>query len=231
MAITLAIMRKQRFVFQPQLMRAQQQFGKVDDAGTLARFLVRFVDIDQRARERIGFALKRIRPFAFVLRRVDEPRGLARRESRVVDAEALHHAFDHALLIVGIQNLERLRQFRLAPMLAQQTVRDAVEGADGQATRALADQRIAARAHFAGRLVGEGDGENRPRRRAFHFQQPRDAMREHARLPRAGAREDQVVTDGCADRFALRRIQTVQQMRDIHRRIVMCAHRFRSRHG
>jgi hypothetical protein len=82
---------------------------------------------------------------------------------RLVQAKSLDRALDQALLIVRIEDLERFRQLRFAPMPAQQPVRDAMEGADREPARAALDQRVGAPAHLAGRLVGEGDREHRPR--------------------------------------------------------------------
>ena len=56
--------------------------------------------------------------------------------------------------------------------------------------------------HLAGRLVGEGDGEDLPRLRAAGRQQVGDPVGQHTGLARAGASDDQqrtaLVPDGCA---------------------------------
>ena len=57
-------------------------------------------------------------------------------------------------------------------------------GADGQA-----QQRLDAVAHLGRGLVGEGDREDAVRRDALDLHQPRDPVREHARLAAAGAGE------------------------------------------
>ena len=78
---------------------------------------------------------------------------------------------------------------------------------------------VAARAHFAGGLVGEGDGKDRPRRGVLDFEQPADAMSQHARLAGAGAGQHQIVAGWRADRFALRRVQVVEQIGYVHREL------------
>ncbi len=213
-APAFAVMCEQLIVGEEQLVRAQQQLGEIDEARALALFFVSFVNVDERARQWIAFALERGGPLALVLGRVDEPRGLARRKARFVEAECGNRALDQALLVVAVENLERLRQLRLAPMLPQQAMGDAVERADREPARVrqrgLFEQRLRARAHLAGRLVRERDREHRPWRHALDFEQPADAVREHARLAGAGAREYKVVAERRADRFTLRRVQIVE---------------------
>ena len=215
-----AVVGEQAVVSEEQLVRAQQQFGEVDQAGALALFFVGLVNIDQAARQRIAFALEIRRPLAFVLGAIDEPGRLARRKARLVEAERGDRALDQALLVVAVEDLEGLRQPGLAPVLAQQAMSDAVESADRQPARAQQrgafEQRLCARAHLARGLVGEGDREYRPRRGALDFEQPADAMGEHARLAGAGAGENEVVSERRADRFALGRVEIVEQIRNIH---------------
>ena len=158
---------------------------------------------------------------AFVLLRVDPPRHLARRIAALVELHRRHDALDHAQLVVRIQDLEALRQRRLAPVQAQQAVREAVEGADPHAARAAAQQRFDAPAHLRRGLVGEGDREHAVRRHADHLDQPADAMGQHARLAGAGAGEHQVVAGRGGNDVALGGIEFVEQVRDIHPAIVV----------
>src|SRR6185312_13679295 len=95
-------------IFQPQLVRAQQQFGEVHQAGATTGFLIGRVDVDESARYRVVAMLDAVRPLALVLPLVDLPAGLARRELRLVQPQPGHHALDQPLLVVGIQDLERL---------------------------------------------------------------------------------------------------------------------------
>jgi hypothetical protein len=60
---------------------------------------------------------------------------VARRILLVVDVERLQQALDRRQLVGGIEDLERLRQARVAVMRAQQPVAQAVEGADPHAAR------------------------------------------------------------------------------------------------
>src|SRR6185437_5638152 len=161
--------------------------------------------------------LDRVGALALVLPAIDRPGGLARRETGFVQPQSRDHALHQPLLVVGIENLEAFRQAGLAPVPAQQAVGDAVEGTHGEPLRAAGNQRLQPRAHLARGLVGEGDGEDRPRRYALHLGEPADAAREHAGLAGAGAGEDEVVAGRGADGFALRVVERVDQVRDIHR--------------
>src|SRR3546814_7225661 len=80
--------------------------------------------------------------------------------------------FDHALaqaqLVVAVEDLEAFGQLRVLPVQSQQPVRQAVEGADPQPARAVAQQFVGAMAHLAGGLVGEGHGEDAVHRHPEH---------------------------------------------------------------
>ena len=64
-------------------------------------------------------------------------------------------------------------------------------------------------AHFAGRLVGEGDGENAHGVDTV-FDEPCDALREHARFARARAGNDQQRAARVDDRVVLIGIEGVE---------------------
>ena len=107
---------------------------------------------------------------------------------------ALDRALDEALLVV------RSRGSGTFPADAPRASAGAAGGARCRGTcrsvsprTSLGDQRLGARAHFAGGLVGERDREHRPRRHALDLEQPADAVRQHARLAGAGAGEHQVM--------------------------------------
>jgi len=95
------------------------------------------------------------------------------------------------VLILGIEDLKELRQAGVAVMRAQQAVAQAVKRADPHAARADRQHRRDAREHLAGRLVGEGNGENAVRTHVSGLDEPGDPGGEDARLARARAGEDQ----------------------------------------
>ncbi len=182
-----------RRILQPQLVRAQQQLGEVDQAGAAAGVFVGLVDVDERVRDRMVAMLDAVRPLALVLPVVDLPAGLTWRKFRIVQSQSGDHALDQPQLVVGIEDLEGFRQARLAPVPAQQAMGDAVERAHGEALSAAGNQCAKARAHLARRLVGEGDGEDRPWRHALGLGQPADPVGEYAGL--AGTADRQQATD------------------------------------
>ncbi len=124
------------------LVAAQQQLGEIDDAVAAAGVLVRFVQLDQLATRRVAVVLQVLRPQAFVLLRVDEPRHFARHPARVVQVQAADDLLDQALLVFAVEDLEPLRQPGLAPVQAQQAVADAVEGADPERRGRQAELRL-----------------------------------------------------------------------------------------
>ena len=78
-------------------------------------------------------------------------------------------------------------------------------------------------------LKPQKGGVDMPGRSMFDFEQPADAMRQHAGLAGTGAGEHEVMPYRCADGLTLRRVEVVEQMRNIHRSIVTARRRFMSR--
>jgi hypothetical protein len=216
MAPALLVVLQYGGIFQPQLVRAQQQFAEVDQAGAAAGVFVGLIDFHEGMRDRMVAMFDAVRTFALVLPVVDLPGGLAVRIFRVIQAQPGDHALDQPQLVVRIENLEAFGQAGLAPVSAQESMGDAVERAYGEPLGSTGDQRFQPRAHFAGGFVGEGDGENRPRRHTLGLGQPADAVGQYAGLAGAGAGQYQIVAGGCADGFALRFVERVDQVRDIH---------------
>ena len=99
-----------------------------------------------------------LRTQPFVLLGVDEPLNFLRHPAAVVDFEILEQALDQAQLIVGIDDLEVLRQFRFLPMASQQPMRQAVKRTDPQVADRHAEQRLDTAAHLGSCLIGERDG-------------------------------------------------------------------------
>ena len=71
-------------------------------------------------------------------------------------------------------------------MEPQQPVREAVEGAEPQCAPGNPEQRLDARAHFGGRLIGEGDCQDPVRCGAFGLYQPGDPVDQHPGLAAPG---------------------------------------------
>jgi len=123
------VVRQQRRVVAAELIGAQQQFGEIHHAGALALRFVFGVDPDELPARGIARVLECRRPVALVLVLVDEPLDLARHPAGLVELHGLDDFLDEPQLVLAIEDLEALRQIRLAPVQAQQPVRDAVERA------------------------------------------------------------------------------------------------------
>ena len=202
----------------PQLVAAQQQLGEVHHAVAAARVLVCLVQADHLAPRGVAVVLQVLRAQPLVLLRVDEPRHLARHPARLVEAEAPDDPLHQPLLVLGVEDLEALRQAGLAPVHAQQPVRDAVERTDPERRRRNAELLLDAATHLARRLVGERHGEDAVRRHVLDLDQPGHAMREHARLAAAGAGEHEHRRERGRDGLALRVVQGVEEVGDVHGR-------------
>jgi hypothetical protein len=74
------------------------------------------------------------------------------------------------------------------------------------------EQRLDARPHLLGRLVGEGDREHLVWLCNPRGDQVRDAMRDDARLPRARARKDEKRSVGMANGVLLFRIERGEEI-------------------
>ena len=129
MAEASLVVLEQAGVVAPQIQRTQQQLGEVDDASAGAGLFIGFVDLQLCGEEQITAGLDVAWTQAFVLLRVDPPLRLARRPALLIEAELADHPLDQALLVIGVENLEILRQLRLAPVSTQQAVGQAVKGA------------------------------------------------------------------------------------------------------
>ncbi len=198
-------------------MRAQQQLGEIDQAGTVAAFLVGRVGLAHGLQPRImRLGLDVLWAAALVLLLVDPPGDLLRRELAVVDLQLLDHALDQPQLVVRVHHLEAVGQLGVLVMQAQQAVGQAVEGADPGAAAALRQLQVDAVTHLPGGLVGEGHRKNAMGRHAADFIEPGDAVDKHAGLAGTGTGKHQMVAGRGGHSFALGGVQPVEQVGNIH---------------
>ena len=147
------------------------------------------VDAGGGAVGRIGRARHLIRAHHRVLGRGDLGADRVERELLLVDVEVGHDGLDQAARVVVIVDGEVGSVAHELRVLAQHAHAHGVEGADPHAARTVGQQGVQALAHLRGGLVGEGDGQDLPGAHALVGDHVRDAVREHARLARARARE------------------------------------------
>ena len=105
-----------------------------------------------------------------VLVPVDEPLHLPGRPPGLVQLHGLQDALDEPQLVIGVEDLESLRQARFLPMCAQQAVRESMKGANPHGAGRDTEQRFQAAAHLPRRLVGKGDRKHVPGGGAQHLQ-------------------------------------------------------------
>jgi hypothetical protein len=202
------------------LQRAQQQIGEVERAATDPRGFVFAIDRDHLVLREVAGLGQVMRTQSLILLAIDEALDLARRPARFVDLQFLEQALDESKLIVGVEDLELLGQTRILPVCAQKAMRQTMEGTDPHAADRSAEHLVESTAHLACGLVGEGDGQDRPGLNLLDLEQPGNAVNEHARLARSRTGEDQQMTGIGRDGFALRRVEWVEQMRNVHRAIL-----------
>ena len=189
---------------------AQQQLREIHQTGLLALVLVGLIDPLVLALGVVAGVHQVTRAQPFVLAGVDPAGHRAGRPLLLRHVQLLQQPLDHALLVVGIEDLEVLRQPRLLPVQAQHAVGDAVKGADPQRADRDPDQLFDAAPHLGGRLVGEGDRQDRLRSDPFEGHQPGDAVGQHPGLARAGAGQHQTVGRRCRHRLRLGRIEVAE---------------------
>ena len=205
---------KQRRLFEPELVAAQEQLGEIHHAALLAKRLVGGVDALVGFLEVIS-ARHLAGASAGFLGGIDEADGLPRRPLLLVQFQRAQHTLHQTHLIVRVDDLEVLRQSGFLPMHPQQPVRDAVERAHPH--RRCGHQRLRPPAHLGRRLVGEGDGQDAVGRDVLGGHQPGDAMHQHPRLAAAGAGEHQQVAGRGRHGFALPVVQAFEDWRQVHR--------------
>ena len=108
-----------------------------------------------------------------------------------VGAHGLHGALQQTLGIVGIEHVEALAQPGHLRLLAQLAGSEAVEGADPGWRRLPSEKGNDALAHLAGRLVGEGHGQDALRRDATFGDAQGDAGGQGLGLAGPGPRQHQ----------------------------------------
>lgn len=121
---------------------------------------------------------------------LDRLRDLAWREALGVDVEVAHHPLQERLLVGVVVDREVAADADLVAVLPEQPRAHRVEGADHQPARAARDELGEPLAHLAGRLVGEGDGEDAPGRHVSLPDEVRDPVGDHAGLATPGSGED-----------------------------------------
>ncbi len=125
-----------------------------------------------------------------VLVALDHRAGGLRREAALGQRQLLEDALEQGELVVGVVDRELAGEAERLPLPAQDLDARGVKGAEPEIAGLAAEALLETRAHFAGGLVGEGEAEDAPGRRALAHQAP-DPLGEHAGLAAAGAGDDE----------------------------------------
>ena len=196
--------------------RADEQVVEVHRIHAVQLALVARVDVGDRALEeradqlrvglRVAHAVLGVRDLI-----VDRRRG----EALGVDPVLLHAALDQPARIGLVVDRELARVAELVGVGTEHPRAGRVEGHDPHRTHAAADQQLSAIPHLRRSLVGERDRQDLARLNGPGGDQVGDPVREHTRLARAGAGQDQQRTVAVGHGVPLRVVQPVQQRLDL----------------
>ena len=172
------------------------------------RLLIAGVDrgefsVDRRERR----LLELLRSQSLVLQPGNAPARPAGGQAPVLGTRPVQQLPQKGALIVGVVDHEILGIPEELRVAAQDAHTRGVKRAEPHAQVLTPEEQLGARLHFAGRLVGEREGENRALRYAAIAHEVGDPPGENPRLSAPGAREDQERTAGMLDRLALHGVE------------------------
>src|SRR5450830_90783 len=187
---TLLIMLAQRLIAYQQLIAAQQQLGEIDHTIALALLIVEIIELDEFTVVIIA-GVDILGAQTLILGAIDEVHQIARRILFIIDIHRLEQTLDGRQLILRIENLEGLRQARIAIMRAQQPVTQTMKGAHPHAARVDRHHRRQPRQHFLGRLIGKGHRQDARWRDLAGLDQPGDASSQDTGFAGTGTGQNQ----------------------------------------
>ena len=132
-----------------------------------------------------------LRRLHIVLRLTDHTLDQARGEELIVQLHLLNALFNDLQLVIRIQDRIGLGIAEELRMAAEDTREHRVKSTDPHIPGSIADQAVDTLTHLVGRLICKGDGQNTGRIDTSRPDQVSDTERDHARLPRAGAGQNQ----------------------------------------
>jgi hypothetical protein len=191
----------------PEFATAQQQFRKVHQCIPLAKGFVGTIQIQEPWVLSLLGTKWVIAAVTFIFKAIDEPLHLSGGYLFFIDLLLAAELPDQAQLIVLIQNLKVFRQSCRCRVVAQQSMRDAVEGTDPKRICRRSKLGLQPLAHLASRLVRKGHGENVLCWNLAGLYEPADPVNQHASLARPGASQNQHMPISRFDCRCLSRIQ------------------------
>ncbi len=190
----------------------QEQVVEVHRARRRAAHLVQAVERgDPLLRGRPRLALDVLHREHLVLGVADPVHGGGGRERALVEAQLAHGLLHEREAVVLVVDDEARRQPHVRRVLAQDPHAGGVEGGDERRADAHGQhERLHARAHLLGSLVGERHREHVARIHALDGEKVGDAMGDHARLAAARAGEDEERPRGGRHRLTLDGVERVE---------------------
>ena len=201
-----------RFRRLEQLHRLEQEIVEVERVAVLQRRQILLIDLGDLLVAQVPLAAQRVGPFHAVLRLADARQRRARRHELVVDAELALGLLHDCDLIGRVVDDEVARQANLRRLAPEQPRAQRMERREPHAAGLVANERLDALAHLLRRLVGERDGEHLIGLRMPVADEVRDAVGDDPSLPRARTSQDEQRPVAMQHRFALFRIQFVEEV-------------------
>ena len=207
-------------VLAQQVDRAHDEVVEVQRVRGAHALVVLDVGVRDDARDRVLARRLRVarRADQLVLRVRNARRDHLWREALNVHVHGLEDHLDEALGILGVIDREGRGQPCRLVFVAQQAHARRVEGRHPHATRVVTHEGARALPHLGRRLVREGNRQDLASPRAARGQQVGDAVREHARLTRARACQNQQRRARVSDGLALTIVEAARQRLGIHAR-------------
>ena len=143
----------------------------------------------------------------------------ARREPLRVEAEILEAGLDDAYLIRLVVDRERRAVAEPRRLATENPAARGMEGEDPDRTGSASEHLLEPLPHLTCGLVRERDREDLVGLDTARSDQMRDAVREHARLPRAGARDHEQRPFDVEHGLALRLVQDGEVIVGLHGRV------------
>jgi hypothetical protein len=194
---------------------ADEQVVEVHGVGAVHLALVEVVDVGDRAlEERADELAVGVRVAQLVLRVGDLVVDGGGREALRVRPDLVQAALGEPARIGLVVDRELARVAEAPGLRTEQPRAGGVEGHHPHAAHAPAEQQLDALAHLPRRLVGEGDREDLVVAGHARVDEVRDAVCEHARLARAGAREHEQRPLAVDHRRALLVVEAFQERCD-----------------
>ena len=196
----------------------QQEVVEIERVALLERLQVVLVDFRRLRVLLVPAARRRDRLGSFhpILRVADPRQCRARLDERIVDAQLLERLLDDRQLIGRVVDHEVARQTDGRRFAPEQPSAEGMKRRHPHPAAVGAEQMLDARAHLFRRFVCERDGEDFLRLRMAVADEMRDAAGDDARLARSGAGEDEKRPFDLQDRFALFRIERIEDVQSHH---------------